>query len=144
MAGSNGKAVIVKPKPTEERVELDFGDLSFGESTEFAMLESRIQRAGVLQMQLAALPKDEAAPLEIINELAALTSPENMREIFEAAQREMSRVVKRVPRSWFVSSAPSVLDFADPATYAYLRADKARELRQMITKAKQPEEVTKN
>src|SRR5687768_10445617 len=122
MAGSNGKAVmaksppvgIVKPKPGEERVELDFSDLSFGESTEFAMLESRIQRAGVLQMQLAALPKDEAAPLEIINELAALTSPDNMREIFEAAQREMSRVVKRVPRSWFVSSAPDALNFADP------------------------------
>ena len=43
-----------------------------------------------------------------------------------------------------MSSAPALLDFADPATYGYLRADKARELRQMITKAKQPEEATKN
>ena len=145
MAGANGKAaVIVKPKAGEERVELDFSDLSFGESTEFALLEARIQRVGVLQMQINTLPEGEEPTREVMAELVDLTSPATMREIFEAANREMARVVKAVPRSWFVSSAPAVLDFTDPATYSYLRSDKARELRQMITKAKQPEETAKN
>jgi hypothetical protein len=145
MAGKNGhRATIVKAKPGEERVELDFSDLSFGESTEFALLESQIQRVGVLQMQLNGLDKDEAPPRELVDELAHLSSPETMRQIFDAARREMARVVKAAPRSWFVSGAPHPLDFADPETYTYLRADKARELRLMIARAKQPEDVTKN
>lgn len=140
MAKVNAKAIA-----NGEKVELDFSDLSLAESMEFTLLESRIQRAAVLQMQIEQYSdKGEEPPRDVVAELVALTSPETLRDIFEGANRQMARVVKSVPRSWFVSTAPRILDMGDPATYGYLRADKGRELRQMILKAQQPEELAKN
>lgn len=124
-----------------DQVVIDFSELSYAEVMAMSRLEASLGRASLLGERLGMAGADRGA---IYDELLALSHPDNVQAVYDAVAQNMAKVVRSVPRAWFVKSAPETLDFSDPAVYGYLRGDKAKELRQMIQQAQQPEDMSKN
>jgi len=54
------------------------------------------------------------------------------------------QVLVSVPPSWLVDDAPADLDWSQPDSLGWLRQDRYRELQELISDAKRPENVSKN
>lgn len=138
---SRGKASVKSlAKPDEDSPVIDFSELSYQDAMGMNRIEATIQRVQIL----AQRTKSENVPDGILDELLALTHPDAMEKIADEVRRYMARVVRYVPRSWFVERAPDVMDFGDPDTYLHLRQDKTARLRQMIRLAQAADEAAKN
>ncbi len=162
MSKANGKS--------GEQPLFDFSRLSYGDSERLSIIETSLLRASRLQEKLVKLQEAQAAKeVELEDEtlvgtkrdfaekeLAALEaeSDELSDKLFKMMDRVsgvhsevrkyFASVVTFLPDDWLVPSAPKKRRYDDPETFTHLRADKVRDLRQMIAAAQQPEAISKN
>lgn len=107
----------------------DFSQWSFGDAARIAALEVRQMRLGVLQERL----QRGAADFETITQYEqALDAVE---DTFQEVREMFARVVRYLPRDFFVDAAPAELAYDDPATYDLLLAHKVGPLRRLILDA---------
>jgi hypothetical protein len=121
-------------------LQIDLSALSFEEASRMAVLEGRVARLAILQERLS-LGKPTA---DLLDALMVASAPESMEAVFVDIREQMAKVVTDIPQDWFVKSAPKAMKLSDPETYKWLRADKARLVREAIQKAQAPEEASKN
>lgn len=126
----------------EDKPIIDFSGLSYQDATAMNRIEANIQRTQILAERLKR--KGDDVSDAAIDELMVLTHPDKLDEAADAVRHYMARVVRYVPRSWFVEDAPDELDFGDPDTYLHLRMDKTARLRNIIRLAQVTDEAAKN
>jgi hypothetical protein len=63
---------------------------------------------------------------------------------FDGMQMYLTRVVRDVPKAWLVGDAPPALDWSDPTSYDWLRADKMTALMRALADAQSAEGASKN
>lgn len=119
---------------------IDLSDLSLEDTIKMNLLEANFIRMEMLQKRAAGKDVSE----KVLDELLDAINPDKLRETFDGNYTMMAKVVKFVPADWFTPRAPAEKDWADPELYRNLRADKARQLMQLIRLAQQPDEIAKN
>lgn len=100
--------------PTEDRPAFDFDDLCWGDVEDVTVLNAQLAKA------------------------QEINDADQIREILTAIRAITARIVRYVPRDWFVNRAPEPLDFSDPDTYRYLKRDKFQELQKMAKEEQSP------
>lgn len=101
----------------KEQPRFDFSNLTWGESKRLTLLGQRAREGAT------------AADMETL---------------FAEMQAMLAKVVLSVPRSWLVKDAPEQLDWTDPASFDWLRADRMQQLQEMLADARRPEALTGN
>lgn len=112
----------------ESEVRIAWDRLDIMTSIEIAEMEDS---AGEVQILAQALAQG-IATAEMVQELRELRKPERAKQQLEHRMEYFAKYVEHVPRDWFVENAPDELDFADPATYKFLKTRKFGELSQML------------
>lgn len=130
---SKTKQIEAKVLPKGRQPEIDLSEMSYEDAMKMAVLEAKFQRIAIMQERI----NKGDVPASLYDELLLLTAPGAMEEIFTTVRDQMSKVVKWLPEDWFVPDADPTASLADPETYKFLRADKAKELRALIQKAQQ-------
>lgn len=98
-----------------------FPVMSWGESKRLTILQTRLRKL-----------RDDA------------TTTEEMEAVFGELNALLARFVAYVPQSWLVEGAPEGLDWADPASFDWMRSDKVGELQRAMVEARTPEAVSGN
>jgi hypothetical protein len=94
----------VHPTAPEDQPILDFTYLSWADNQRLIINGSKVQKA------------HETNDLDVMVAVAA------------DQQQIMATVIKHVPQSWLVPSAPADLDWSDPNSLGYVQAQKMGEL----------------
>lgn len=132
MSKDNGLATLDTMDEVVE-VVLDFSEMTYDDAMQTALIEAKLSRVSLLGEKMR---QSDQTPVEVIDELLVLSNPASMEALFTRTRMLMAKMVKAVPRAWFVSSAPSGLPLDDPETYRWLRSERGRELQQMIQRGR--------
>lgn len=115
----------------EKGIEFDLSNMSYEDAMQTAMNQAMFARASLLGQRInMGTPTPEQ-----LDELLALSSPSALENLYSQAREQMAKIIKKIPRDWFVSSAPKDLALDNPDTYKMLRANRANEVRQLISRA---------
>lgn len=104
----------------EEKPVFNFDDLSWADSKELSLAQTRIRTAN------------------------AAGDIEGLISGFADMQRFLARVVVSIPRDWLVNSAPEQIDWSDSASFDLLKAKRMRDVLKLLDEAQEPAEVSKN
>lgn len=122
------------------QIQIDLSQLSFDDNMTISKLDAQVGRFGLLNERV----QQYGYTSEIMDEMLQLSRPENLERVNQQIREIFARVITVIPRDWFVRGAPDALDYADPETYKWVRADKVNNLRQALAKAQSPTDTTKN
>ncbi len=97
----------------------------------------------LIRLQRLAQQIDKSVELEWDEEEfeEALVELEEMTQSTEAS---IMKILVSIPRSWLTPDAPETLDWSDPESLNWLRADKGEALMEEAAEARAPEKVSKN
>ena len=134
-----------QPQPEEEQdvPRFDFSNWSAGQERAIGNIQTIASRLQLIGDRINKGTATEEERAEFMRE----SSVESLDAVQDAINQKLAAVVSYIPRDWFVSAAPKMIDallYADPATYDWLRSDKRQALARAMREAQNPQETAKN
>lgn len=110
------------------------GEQSYGSMRRLVTMQAAAMR---IQAQMRQLARDPESV-----DYRDIPSPEEMDQVYDSLDAHLSEVLVSVPPDWLVEGAPEDLDWSEPESLRYVRADKIQALREAMRIANDPESVT--